>query len=213
MNVGKAILIRRSIRKFNSKPIPQEDLIKILEAARWAPTATNRQKTRFIAVTKENLLKEIADNSRIVFFCQRHAAQCSAMIVVCIDNNHWREEIGAAIQNMLLMATELGIGTCWIGAFNRSIVKELLEIPEVYKIIALILLGYYSEHPHPPPKLDLGKIAYINKWKNPLMKSKGTILPKAGPFSFVTKTLIDTSSDIKKSPLYESKDKLNKNKS
>ena len=69
MNVGKAILIRRSIRKFNSKPIPQEDLIKILEAARWAPTATNRQKTRFIAVTKENLLKEIADNSRIVFFC------------------------------------------------------------------------------------------------------------------------------------------------
>ncbi len=207
MNVGNAILHRRSIRKFSSKPIPQDDLIKILEAARWAPTATNRQKTRFIVVTDENLLKEIANNSKIVFFRQRHAAQCSSMIVVCIDSDSWIEEVGAAIQNILLMAIELGIGTCWIGAFNRSTVRKLLSVPNSYKIIALILLGYYSEQPDPPPRLDLGKITYLNKWRNPITKSKGTILPKSGPFSFVTKRLIDTSSDVKNSPLYESEDK------
>ncbi|NVM04290.1 MAG: nitroreductase family protein [Candidatus Helarchaeota archaeon] len=206
MNVGEAILKRRSIREFLPKPIPQEDLIKILEAARWAPTAVNRQKTRFIVVTEENLLKEIANNSKIVFFRQRHAAQCSAMVVVCLDSSSWIEEVGAAIQNILLMAAELDIGTCWIGAFNRNVVRKLLNIPHSYKIFALILLGYYGDNPDPPPRLDLGKIAYLNKWRNPLTKSKGTILPKSGALSFITKRLIDTDSDMKKSPLYESEE-------
>lgn len=202
MIVNEAILNRRSIRKFTSEPINQEDLIKILEAARWAPTAVNRQKNRFVVVTDDAILKNIADNSKIVFFKQRHAAECKAMIIVCIDSKEWLEEVGAAIQNMLLMATELGLGTCWIGAFNREVVRRLLDIPNYYKIIALILLGHYSEQPEPPPRLDLGQIAYLNHWKHPLIEFKSGILPKSGAMSlFLTRKLTDTKSDIKKSPL------------
>ena len=208
MNVSEAILRRRSIRRFKEDPITQDDLIKILEAARWAPTAVNRQKTRFIAVTNDELLKKIADNSKIVFFKQSHAAQSKAMIVVCIDSNQWIEEVGAAIQNILLMSKALGIGSCWIGAFNRNVVRELLEIPISYKIIALILLGYYSEEPHPPPRLDLGKIAFLNRWRNPIIKSKSGIFPKSGVFSILlTKILTDTISDLENSPLSNSNNK------
>ena len=73
MQVNEAILYRRSIRNFTSEPIPFEDLIKILEAARWAPTAVNRQKTRFVVITDEALLKKIAENARIIFFRQNVA--------------------------------------------------------------------------------------------------------------------------------------------
>jgi nitroreductase len=204
MKVNEVILYRRSVRHFKSDPIPTENLIKIVEAARWAPTAANRQKTRFVVVTDEDLLKKIADNAKIIFYRQRHAAQSRAMIVVSLDSTTWVEEVGAAIQNMLLMAYSLNIGTCWIGAFNKEVVRELLKIPQNHKILALILLGYYSEDPKPAPRLELGEIAFLNQWRKPLTESKGGILPRSGVLSvLITKQLIDTESQLKKSPLIE----------
>ena len=205
MKVNEAILHRRSIRKFTDEPIPREDLIKIVEAARWAPTAANRQKTRFVVITDEELLKKIADTAKIVFYKQKHAAQSKAMVVVCLDSTAWKEETGAAIQNMLLLAYSLNIGSCWIGAFNRDAVRKILKIPQNYKLLALILFGYFSGDPKPPPRLDLGKIAFLNQWRNPLVKSKGGILPKSGVLSIaITKPFTDTKAELKKSPLADS---------
>jgi len=201
MHVNEAILNRRSIRNFTSDPIVFEDLIKIMEAARWAPTAINRQKTRFVVVTDKVLLKKIAENAKIIFFRQKHAAQATAMIVVCLDSTAWIEEVGAAIQNILLEAYSLKIGSCWIGAFEKEIVRNLLKIPQSYKLIGLILLGYFSEHPKPPPRLELGQIAFLNQWRTPLIKVKAGILPKAGALSFITKQLIETKAALKESPL------------
>ncbi|HUX99673.1 MAG TPA: nitroreductase family protein [Candidatus Deferrimicrobium sp.] len=204
MKINEAILYRRSIRNFKPDPIPFENIIKIVEAARWAPTATNRQKTRFVVVTEQELLKKIADNAKIIFYRQKHAAQSKAMIVVCLDSTAWIEEVGASIQNILLMAYALNIGTCWIGAFNKEIVRELLKIPQIYKLLALILLGYYAEVPKPAPRLELGAVAFLNQWRKPIVESKGGILPKAGVLSILlTKHLIDTESQLKKSPLIE----------
>ncbi len=207
MNVSEAILHRRSIRQFTDKPIPMEDLIKILEAARWAPTAANRQKTRFVLVTDEDLLKKIAAAAKIIFYKQKHAAQCKAMIVVVIDSTAWLEEVGASIQNMLLQAFSLGVGTCWIGAFDKEIVRSLLNIPQSYKLVALIVLGYYSEEAKPAPRLELGSIAFLNQWRKPVVKPEGGILPKSGVMSIlITKYMTDTESQLKKSPLAEPKD-------
>lgn len=204
MKVNKAILRRRSVRHFTDDPIPMEDLIKIVEAARWAPTAVNRQKTRFVVVTDQELLKKIADNSKIVFYKQKHAAQSKAMIVVCLDSSAWVEEVGASIQNMLLLAFSLGIGSCWIGAFNRDIVRELLKIPLSYKLYALILLGYYSSDPKPAPRLELGRMVFLNKWRTPIVKPQASLFPKSGALSIaITKTFTDTESDLEKSPLNE----------
>jgi nitroreductase len=201
MQVNEAILYRRSIRNFTSESIPFEDLIKIVEAARWAPTAANRQRTRFVVVTDEALLKKIAENARIIFLKQKHAAQAAAMIVVCLDSTTWVEEVGAAIQNMLLEAYSLKIGTCWIGAFEREVVRSLLKIPQSFKLIGLILLGYYSEYPKPSPRLELGQMAFLNQWRTPLVKSKVGLLPKAGVLSFITKQLTDTEEALEESPL------------
>lgn len=203
MDTAKAILTRRSVRRFKKEPVREEDLIKILEAARWAPSAVNRQACRFVAVTNENQLKRIADNSRIVFFKQKHAAQCPAMIVVCCKaKKSWIEEIGAPIQNMLLMAQSLGLGTCWIGAFNREIVRDLLKIPFNFKLYALILLGYPDETPDVTPRHSLGEIAFINEWNQPIITPKRSLLPSAGMGSFITKTLTNRGEkDLESSPL------------
>jgi nitroreductase len=201
MQVNEAILYRRSIRKFTSEPIPLENIVKIVEAARWAPTAVNRQRTRFVVVTDEALLKKIAENAKIIFFKQKHAAQAAVMIVVCLDSTAWVEEVGAAVQNMLLEAYSLKIGSCWIGAFEREIVRSLLKIPQSFKLIGLILLGYYSEYPKPPPRMELGQIAFLNQWRTPLIKPKAGVLPKSGALSFITKQLTDTEAALEESPL------------
>jgi nitroreductase len=201
MQVNEAILYRRSIRNFTSELIPFEDLIKIVEAARWAPTAVNRQRTRFVVVTDEALLKKIAENAKIIFFKQKHAAQAAAMIVICLDSIVWVEEVGAAVQNMLLEAYSLKIGSCWIGAFEKEVVRNLLKIPQSFKLLGLILLGYYSEYPKPSPRLELGQMAFLNQWRTPLVKSKAGILPKSGALSFITKQLTDTGEALEKSPL------------
>ncbi|MHA1130693.1 MAG: nitroreductase family protein [Candidatus Helarchaeota archaeon] len=202
MNISHAILHRRSVRKFTDRKIPMEDLIKVMEAARWAPTAGNRQKTRFILVTDEEMLSKIAKTAKIVFYQQKHAAQATAMIVVCLDSTAWVEEVGAAIQNILLQAYSLGIGSCWIGAFNREAVREQLKIPHHYKLYSLLLLGYPSEGPKPAPRLELGKIAFLNQWRKPLIKPTGSILPKSGAFSvLITKHVTDTKAQIEQSPL------------
>ncbi len=212
MNVNEAILNRRSVRRFTDKEIPLDDLIKIMEAARWAPTAVNRQKSRFILVTDDELLQKVANNAKIVFYKQKHAAQARAIIVVCLDSTAWVEELGAAIQNILLQAYSLSIGTCWIGAFNREAVREILKIPQNYKLYALILLGYYTEDPDPTPRLELGQIAFLNGWRKPLVKPKGGLLPKSGAMSiFITKRFTDTKTQLKESPLSESEEMGNEN--
>jgi nitroreductase len=207
MKVSEAILHRRSVRKFTDQQIPMEDLIKIMEAARWAPTAVNRQKARFVLITDEELLKKIAKTAKIVFYQQKHAAQATAMIIVSLDSTAWVEELGASVQNILLQAHSLGVGSCWIGAFNREVVRKLLKIPYSYKIYALILLGYPAEDPKPAPRLELGKIVYLNQWRKPILKPKGSILPKSGPLSvLITKHVTDTETQIDESPLSKSQE-------
>ncbi|MHA1146152.1 MAG: nitroreductase family protein [Candidatus Helarchaeota archaeon] len=203
MDVAKIILTRRSVRRFKPDPIETGDLIKILEAARWAPSAVNRQVCRFVAVTDASLLKQIASEAKIVFFRQKHAAQCPAMIVVCCKSEKsWIEEIGAAVQNMLLMAHSLGIGTCWIGAFNRDLVRSVLKIPTQFRIYALILVGYPDETPEVAPRLSLGEIAFLNGWKKPIVAPKRSILPTSGIGSMVVKKFTNKGEqDLAASPL------------
>lgn len=203
MKISKLILQRRSIRNFKKDLIDKDDLVKILEAARWAPSAENRQSTRYIVVTDENILKNIANNVKILFFKQRHAAQAPVIVVVCSSASTWIEEIGAGIQNMLLFAWSIGIGSCWIGAFNKNKIREIVEVPKGYKIYALILLGYPKSIPEPTPRLDLGKTAYLNKWKNPFVETKGGLLPKSGVASIVSRKMQDPQKD---SPLLEKED-------
>jgi nitroreductase len=136
---------RRSIRLYNNKKISQADLEKLIDVARFAPTARNVQPWEFVVVTDKYKLAEfakIAENGRFL-------AQAAACIVVfCVDTKYYLEDGCAATCNILLAATALGIGSCWIAGDKKSYsqqVNTLVNAPLNMKLISLIALGYPQE--------------------------------------------------------------------
>lgn len=138
----KLLKTRRSVRVFQNKDIPQKQLEEIVDAARFAPTARNLQPWEFVVVThKDKLiaLANLAPNAR--FMAQ--AAACIA--VFSVDTNYFLEDGSAATCNILLAATALGIGSCWVAGDKKPYCQQanvLLSVPSDMKLISLIALGY-----------------------------------------------------------------------
>lgn len=141
----KFLKIRRSIRAYQVKKIPKEQLEKLVDAARFAPTARNVQPWEFVIITDKNKLTQIANlapNGK--FMAQADAA----IAVFSIDTNYFLEDGSAATCNILLAATALGIGSCWIAGDKKPYcpqVSALLNAPVQMKLISLIALGYPQE--------------------------------------------------------------------
>ena len=142
MDIMEVVKTRRSVREYTDRPIPKDVLERIVDAARFAPTARNVQPWEFIVVTKTETLKKIGDlaeNGRFV-------AQAQACIVVfCSDTKYYLEDGCAATQNILLAATALGIGSCWVAGDKKpycSQVSSLLGVSAAFKLVSLIALGY-----------------------------------------------------------------------
>ncbi len=132
---------RRSVRHFDGGKIPGEQMQQILEAGRWAPSGANAQPWRFIVVTKKEKLKSIAESCYYKVFKSRHVGEAGAVVVICADpeaeSQTYPLDAAIAGTNMTLMATSLGIGSCWIGAFEEQTLKNILHIPDKLRIIAL----------------------------------------------------------------------------
>jgi nitroreductase len=143
--VFEAVQKRCSIRAYSSASVPREKLIKILEAARLAPSAGNLQPWHFVVVTNNEKRQKIAENRMFAGFL----AEAPIIIVGCGDmkaSPKWyMVDVAIAMQNMVLTATSEGLGTCWIGDFDEKLVKELLKIPKNYRIVALLAIGYPRE--------------------------------------------------------------------
>lgn len=164
MDVFEAVQKRRSIRAYAPTPLSKALLMKILEAARLAPSAGNIQPWHFIVVT-DAVKREKLANSMVTRFLK----EAPVVIVGCGDQKaspKWfMVDVAIAMQNMVLTATSEGLGTCWVGIFNENKVKELLKIPERFRVVALMALGY------PREKLDLqGKLLHMVKRRKPLEK-------------------------------------------
>ncbi|MEM4460571.1 MAG: nitroreductase family protein [Nanopusillaceae archaeon] len=164
---------RRSIRNYENIDVPYEKIIELLEAAIWAPSSGNLQNWYFIIIKNRDKINKIAE-----FSDQEFIKKVSAIIVVC-SNDEIVEKIygergklyaiqntAAAIQNILLLATEKNLGTCWIGAFDENKVKELLKIPKNISVHALITVGIPRENPKPPERKKLSEILFFEEWKN-----------------------------------------------
>ena len=166
MEVFDAIRTRRSIRKYKSEPIPEEKLRTILEAARLAPSAGNRQPWRFIVIQnteRKKALAKVANNQTFL--------DASAIIVATGDpdvSTRWYEKDPMiALEHIVLAATALGYGTCWIGAFDEDAIKHLLKIPTNVKVIALLPIGIPDETPAPRPRKEFSEIFFKEEWQNP----------------------------------------------
>jgi len=157
------ILSRRSIRRYEDKDLPEEVLQQILEAGRQAPSAVNRQPFRFIVVNDHDLLKNLCDN-----LINRFVKHAPIVIVGCADvksllTGKWAiVDTSIAMQNMVIAAWALGIGSCWIGGCNEKEIKKLLKIPDKWKFVALLTLGYPAEQPKPRRKRQLEQIFSFN---------------------------------------------------
>lgn len=142
METLEIIKKRRSIREYKDKPIPKEALEKMIDAARFAATARNIQPWEFVIIAEAATLKklgELAENARFL-------AQAKACIAVfCSDTKYYLEDGCAATCNILLAATSLGIGSCWVAGDKKPYCKEvtkLFNVPSSFKLVSLIALGY-----------------------------------------------------------------------
>ncbi|HUV25470.1 MAG TPA: nitroreductase family protein [Methanomassiliicoccales archaeon] len=162
MNVLNAIKKRRSIRKYNKKPIPEKELMELLEVARLAPSGANRQPWEIILVRDE------ARKKALVPLCkdQKFIADCSVLLVG-VDNpeQKWqRVDLAIAFDHITLAAVEKGLGTCWIGAFDREAVARFLKVPEGKVVTACLTLGYPAEEPEPRHRKEMDDLFHWEEY-------------------------------------------------
>ena len=164
MSFLDVILNRRSIRRYENKEIPKEVLDQILEAGRHSPSAVNRQPYRFVVVTDSKLKKEAKG------LLSRFLEKAPVVVVGCANHKSlltgkWAIiDTTIALENMVLAAWSLGVGSCWIGSFNEQKIKELLNIPKDWKVVALVTLGYPAETPKPRKKKPTDELFGFNQF-------------------------------------------------
>jgi nitroreductase len=150
MNVIDAIKTRKSVRKYSDKPIENEKLTAVLEAGRLAPSASNRQEWRFIIVRDLAMRKKLVEAANR----QGFVGEAPTVIVACAETDGhimrcglpcFPIDVAIALDHITLAAVELGLGTCWIGAFDEMKVKEILGIPNEIRVVALMPIGYPSD--------------------------------------------------------------------
>jgi len=167
MSLLDLILNRRSIRRYESKDIPEEVLQQILEAGRQAPSAANRQPVRFVVVTDHSILKNLCDTLITRFIKSVPVAIAGCADVKSLLTGKWAiVDATIAMQNMVIAAWASGIGSCWIGACNEEKVRKLLNIPDKWKFVALLTLGYPAEQPKPRKKKKFEDLFNFNSFQS-----------------------------------------------
>ena len=156
MDVEEAIRKRRSIRRFEDKSIPQEVLRDLVDGGRRAPSAANLQPLEYIAISDPDLLKRIFPLLKWAGYIapegnpppgKRPAAYIVVLANTEIRPAGYEEDIGAAIENIILGALRRGIGACWLGSIDRDGLRGLLNVPQEMRIDSVIALGYPAEAP------------------------------------------------------------------
>ena len=170
MDVFEAINKRRSIRKYKNKQVEKEKIFKVLEAARLGPSAANNQPCHFIVVTDSQVRESLK-----AAYSADWLLKAPAIIVVCADprqswrrrdgEEFWKVDGAIAMQNLILTATDLGLGTCWIANFSENELKGALNIPKDFKVVAITTLGYSDEEKRPATeRKPLEAIVHSEKW-------------------------------------------------
>jgi nitroreductase len=170
MDVYTAVSTRKSVRAYQDKDVPEEVLGRILQAARLAPSASNRQEWRFVVVRdpeKRRRLVPIARNQRFV-------GEAPVVLACCAETDEhmmscgqqcYPIDVAIAVDHITLCAVAEGLGTCWIGAFNEEQVKSLLDIPDEIRVVALLPLGYpVDPAPARKSRLPIEKIVKYETW-------------------------------------------------
>jgi nitroreductase len=169
MDVSEAIRNRYSCRHYQDKPLEQNHLAAVLEAARQAPSAKNLQDWRFIVVTDKQTKKKLAAAANNQTFLE----EAGAIVVACTVSDHVMRcgqtvgpiDVAIALEHMCLQATDLGLATCWIGSFYADKVKAIVGIPENATVIELLALGYPADTFKEHRREAVDRIVSFEKWQ------------------------------------------------
>ncbi len=163
MEVFTAISRRSSVRAYKNTDVEEDKLRKVLEAARLSPSASNRQEWKFVVVKNRETRKNLARAA----FGQSFIGEAPVVIVACgtdaksvmgCGQPTHTVDVSIACAFMILQAYELGLGTCWIGAFKEDEVKKILKIPKQVRVVAMTPLGYPDEPASPKDRKTLDQI-------------------------------------------------------
>ena len=170
MNVIEAIKLRKSVRSFSDNDVDSKTLVDVLEMARVAPSFLNRQGWRFVIVRDSDTRKELVDLAN----CSSMILESPVVIVGCsksfdqisdTDQSSNVVDIAIALDHVSLAAVEYNLGTCWTSIFDENKVKEILEIPDEVRVVALMVLGYPKDSSLSEKKrLSLQQLVKFEKW-------------------------------------------------
>ncbi len=172
MNVYEAVKRRKSVRAFEDREIPEQILNRILDTARLAPSANNRQEWRFVVVRDKQTKAKLAHLAGE----QHFVGEASAVLICCgIDDGKvmhcgqlaYPVDVSIIIDHITLLAAAEGLGTCWIGHFDEPGVKSLLQIPEGVRVVELLPIGYPKDSTLKiKNRLPLDTIVMDEKWRS-----------------------------------------------
>jgi len=185
MDIFEAIANRRSIRRFQDRPVEEEKIQKIFDAVRMSPSWANLQCWRFIVVTDPSTKEKIAELTYVESFfapkgykvnpARKGMAEAPAVIVLCADPSQsgslWEQEyyltdLGIAAQTLMLSAHALDLGSVFVGVFEEEKVRDVLSIPSEIRVVGIIPLGYpLDQKKEGPPRKPLEEILFREKWK------------------------------------------------
>ncbi len=171
MDFYQTVSARKSIRSYRPDPVPDEVFNRVMEAARIAPSAKNIQPWKFIIVRDPQVRQDLA------VACNNQQSVAQAPITICgcaIESicyrgmggywNSWAVDLSIALEHIMLAAAAEGLGTCWIGSFNETEVRRVLQIPEDIKIVALTPLGYPAQEAKTRPRKPLSEIICTDRY-------------------------------------------------
>ncbi|MBN1507110.1 MAG: nitroreductase family protein [Sedimentisphaerales bacterium] len=169
MDVAQAIRSRYSCRSYADRPLEENKLHAILEAARLAPSAKNLQDWRFLVVTDKPTKTKVAAAANNQTFLEG----AGAIVVGCSVSDHVMRcgqavgpiDVAIALEHMCLQATELGLATCWIGSFYPDKVKRIVGIPDDVTIVELLAIGYPADAPRERRREAIEQIVCFDTWQ------------------------------------------------
>ena len=184
MEVFDCIRTRRSIRKYKDQPVPWDNIVEILQAGKYAPFAGNILNCKFIVVKNESKRRAIAEACS-----QQYWMQDAPIHIVVVGEPEKLERYygtrgvrlytiqgaAAAIENMLLTAHSIGLGSCWIGAFDEEEIRSLCNLPEHINVQGIITIGYANEAPEPPPKYRIEHAMFFERWMGRIENPKNAL--------------------------------------
>ena len=169
MDFSELIVRRYSVRAYKPDPVPEQLLARVLEAARMAPTAANRQPFRLIVLQTAGRQPELRRIYHRDWFGQAPWVICICAVPgeawVRSDGKNYADiDVSIAMDHLVLAAANAGLGTCWVAAFDPAAAREILCLPEGIEPVAFTPLGYPADHPYAKDRRPLADLVHYERW-------------------------------------------------